>query len=286
MSLPVLKHYVNLWTLVHYPNGGADGEWSDDQKLAAVKAAGFDGFQSGARREWAELGAKHGLTYLGACDADGSNYRQRLADFAPWQPPLVNIQLCNHDTEPAEAARVWAGLVKAAADLGLEVDLEIHRDTCTETPEKTWRIADLYAQQTGEPLRFNFDLSHFALVKHLDPPYAARLLERPDLIRLSRQMHLRPFNGHHCEIPVTDGHGHVAHWARPWLEFVAAALACWREGKQAGETLWVCPELGSMTSGYWIAPFPDPWQDAIFARNQFAAIWRAADDAATRSVTL
>jgi sugar phosphate isomerase/epimerase len=276
MSQPVLKHFASLWTLQHYPNGSEKGEWSEDEKLAAVKAAGFDGFQGWAVPRSVELGAKHGLAFLGGCDANSATYQQRLAAFAPLKPVRINIQLCDHDTEPAEAVAVWIDMMQAAAELGLELDLEVHRDTCTETPEKTWRIADLYQERTGQPVRFNFDLSHFAIVKHLGPPYAARLLERPELIQLSEQMHLRPFNGHHCQLPVTDGHGKVAEPARYWLDFVAAAFKCWLEGPQDGKTLWICPELGALTSGYWIAPFPDPWQDAIFAKNEFELIWQEA----------
>ncbi len=118
------------------PEREQPGEWTDDRKLATVKAAGFHGFQWRAVPALAELASKHGLAYLGACDANEENYRQRLAGFAPIRPPLINIQLCDHDTEPAEAVRVWIELEKAAADLGLAEDLEVHRDTCTETPEK------------------------------------------------------------------------------------------------------------------------------------------------------
>ena len=276
MPLPTLKHFLNLWTLGNYPNGGSQGEWTNDQKLAAVLSAGFDGFQTGASSEWPELAHKHGLTYLGACDADGANYARRLQAFVPMQPPHINIQLCNHDTAPEEAAHIWVDVTRAAADLGLEVDLEIHRDTCTETPEKTWRIAELYQQRTGRPIRFNFDLSHFAVVKHLSPPYAPRLLDHPDLFQLSRQMHLRPFNGHHCQIPVTDGHGALAPGAKPWFEFVENAFACWQAGNAADATLWACPELGGLGSGYWLESFPDPWEDAVFVRREFDRLWQRA----------
>ena len=156
------------------------------------------------------------------------------------------------------------------------MDLEVHRDTCMETPEKTWRIADLCQQQTGQPLRFNFDFSHFAMVKHLTPPYAARLLERPDLFRLSGQMHLRPFNGHHCQFPVTNQQGQITGWARPWFEFVKIHFDCWLNGGRSGEELWVCPELGAMTSGYWLPSFPDPWKDAVVARSEFDTRWKRA----------
>ena len=72
---------------------------------------------------------------------------------------------------------------------GLLAAIEVHRDTCTETPEKVYEIAALYQKATGKKIRFCFDFSHIAVVKHLSPPYADRLLVRPDLVQLSRQVH-------------------------------------------------------------------------------------------------
>lgn len=275
MNMSTIKHFLNLWTISQYPHGSPRDEWSPDEKLAAVKAAGFDGFQEQAE-PWltSDLAGRHALDFLGMLSTNETNYATGLKKFVPLNPLRINVQLCDHDTDPAMAARAWIDLEKAAADLGLEVDLEVHRDTCTETPEKTYRIAELYAQQTGRLLRLNFDLSHFAVVKHLSPPYAPRLLDHPELIQCSRQMHLRPFNGHHCQIPVTDGQRNIAAVAQPWLEFVEAAFTYWLEGNPEGETLWVCPELGGLTSGYWIAPFPDPWQDAQVARREFEHLWQ------------
>jgi hypothetical protein len=51
MSKPTLKHFASLWTLMDYPNGSASGEWSMEKKVAAIKEAGFHGFQSGALPE-------------------------------------------------------------------------------------------------------------------------------------------------------------------------------------------------------------------------------------------
>lgn len=273
MNKPTLKHFASLWTLMHYPGGSADGEWSMDRKIAAVKEAGFDGFQWAALPGLGDSAEKHGLAFIGGCQADATNFSRTLQDFAPLNPVRINVQLGNHTIEPDEAVGLWIAMEKEAADLGLVLDLETHRGTCTETPEKTWKIAELYAQRTGELLRLNFDFSHFAVVKHLYPPYAARLLDRPDLLRASSQIHLRPFNGHHCEIPVTDGHGNITGWAASWLEFVKDVLACWSEGKSPNDTLWACPELGAMTSGYWISPFPDPWKDALVAKRCISEIW-------------
>jgi hypothetical protein len=272
---PILKQFASFWTLLHYPNGSESGEWSYDQKLAAIKAAGFDGFQGTAEPQFEELARKHGLAFLGGCQANAENYESLLEAFAPLNPVRINVQLGDHAIEPVAAARLWIAMNKKADDLGLVLDLETHRNTCTETPEKTMAIAEIIARETSAPLRLNFDFSHFAVVKHLEPPYAGRLLEWPELLRGTRQLHLRPFNGHHCEIPATNGRGETDGWAKPWFYFVEELFACWlRENPGEGQTLWACPELGAMTSGYWLPSFPDPWKDAIFVRLETERLWQ------------
>lgn len=272
--LPVLKQYANLWTLLHYPGGSELGEWDYDRKLSAIKAAGFQGFQGHAGHEFAELAAKHDLAFLGGCQANEENMEACLRAFVRLKPVRINVHLGDHTMPPDEAARIWVAMNEIGDDLGLLLDLETHRGTCTETPEKTWQIAELYQQKRSRPIRLNLDFSHFAVVKHLEPPYGKYLLDRPELLKGVGQLHLRPFNGHHCEIPATDGSGQVAEWAKPWFEFVEEVLGRW-VAENPGDTLWVCPELGAMTSGYWLPSFPDPWKDSIFVKQEIDRIWQS-----------
>jgi hypothetical protein len=70
---------------------------------------------------------------------------------------------------------------------GVQTEGISHRGTCTETPEKTYALADAYQRQTGELLPLSWDFSHFAVVKHLVPEnIVKRLLVRPDLIQRAR----------------------------------------------------------------------------------------------------
>jgi len=272
-QMPRPNYFANLWTLSHYPNASVRGEWNFHEKLLAVKDAGFDGFCWFAAPEVADIGSELGLSYIGFCAVDSRNYASQIVNLAPMKPVRVNVHMGDSRMPPDEAARVWIELAKTASDLGLEVDLELHRGTCTETPEKAWQIADIIQQRTGKLIQFSFDPSHFAVVRHVEPPYARHLLEREDLIQNSKQMHLRPFNGHHCQVPMTDGRGHVSEYVKPWLEFVDALFDCWIAGCAHHQALWLCPEIGALTSGYWIPTFPDPWSDAIVTLNQLNTIW-------------
>jgi sugar phosphate isomerase/epimerase len=103
----------------------------------------------------------------------------------------------NHDTPPAVATQHWLVLVRAAEKIGgMVVSLELHRDCCTETPEKTYEIAARYHRATGELIKLTFDLSHFACVKQLHPgdyvtPAATKSSTSFTRIRIPR-MHGRP----------------------------------------------------------------------------------------------
>ncbi len=269
---PQLKQFAGFWTLTGQPLGKK--EWSVAQKIQQAKRAGFQAMGGGGDPELATAVRAAGLDYICYVDATDQNYRERLEAAAATGCARVNVQLWDHDTPPRVAVRTWIKMQAPARKLGLQIDLEVHRDTCTETPEKTWEIADRYRKATGKKCRFCFDYSHFAVVKHLYPPFAGRLLERPDLIRLARQMHFRPFNGHHCQVPMTDGRGRLSQEGKDYLAFVDALLACWLKGARDGEVLYVCPENGPIVHGYGLTTFPNVWHDAVVLRRETERLWK------------
>ena len=187
----------------------------------------------------------------------------------------------NHDTAPALATRHWLAMVRAAEKIGgVIVSLEVHRDCCTETPEKTYEIAERYHRATGELIKLNFDFSHIASVKHLNPSnYVARLLDHPELVQHSEQIHFRPFNGHHCQVPVTHG-GALTPEVKSYLVFVEATMALWKKAPaNKNKTLFACPEMGPYWpggGGYNISGLPPAWPDAIVLRGELAATWKRA----------
>lgn len=271
MNSPQLKQFANLWTLTHQP--APDAEWSLEQKFSEAQKQGFPAMGGVVIPEVPELCARLGLEYVCYVDANMETYADRLRAAASMKPARVDVQLADHDTSPAEAAKIWIAMQAPADDLGLQIDLEVHRDTATETPEKTWEIADRFEQATGRKIRLSFDFSHLAVIKHLTPPFAARLLERRELVPLARQMHFRPFNGQHCQVPATDGQGNLSPEFRNYLEFVDALLECWFENAKGDEVLYVCPEMGPVVSSYGLSIFPNVWQDALVVQRETQRLW-------------
>ena len=274
MRKPTLRHIANLWTLMGHPSPAR--EWSLDQKLHAIKAAGFDGVCWAGSRELHEGTLKHGLTFVGGMSTgNAAEFPRLLKEQKDCGAVQVNVQLADDWTLTPEALPLALALNREGKRIGLVPAIESHRDTCTETPEKSFALADAYQRETGELLPMSWDFSHFAVVKHLAPGnFIQRLLVRRDLIQHAQQFHFRPFNGHHAQVPVTDGRGNLTMEVRDWLPFAEALLKCWLEGNRDSEReIFVCPELGPLESGYALSIFPSSWEDAKVLRAEIEKLW-------------
>jgi hypothetical protein len=160
----------------------------------------------------------------------------------------------------------------------LEISIEVHRDTCTETPEKTYALADAYLADTGRLLPITWDFSHLAVVKHLQPrDFSRRLLEREELVTRASQFHFRPFNGHHCQIPVTQADGSLTPELTDWLPFVEDVLSLWLDtNANASREIFVVPEMGPTSSGYNLNGLPNSWEEAVKLRPILEKLWHQA----------
>lgn len=274
MSRPVLRHIANLWTLVGHP--APEREWTLAEKLQAIKEAGFDGVCWAGSPELRDLAHELGLIFIGGMSSgDAAEFPRLLREQKDAGAHHVNVQLADDDTPTAAALELTLALMRAGRELGLEPAVEVHRDTCTETPEKTHALADAYQEATGELLPISWDFSHPAVVKHLAPGnFAARLLVRPDLVQRAQQFHFRPFNGHHCQVPVTDGKGGLTRELRDWLPFAEAVFRCWLAGnRDTAREIFVCPEMGPVAGGYNLSILPNSWEDAKVLRVEIDRLW-------------
>jgi hypothetical protein len=273
--MPRIAHIANLWSLVGHPSPAR--EWSLDKKIRACADAGFDGITTAVTPEHRRLAEEHGLEHLLGfiSSSNPEDFVRHLREQKDGGAVHINVQLDDHDTPPAIATRHWVKLVRESEKIGgLVPALEIHRDTCTETPEKTFEIAERFHRATSEMIKLNFDFSPFAVVKHLTAAnYAERLLTHPGLIQNSDQSHCRPFNGHHCEVAATH-RGALTPEVRDYLAFVVELFRCWKSApRNRARTLFVCPELGPYSSGYNTTGLPPAWPDAVILRRELAKAW-------------
>jgi hypothetical protein len=272
---PILRHVANLWTLMQYPS--RDREWALDEKLDAIQAAGFDSVCWAPSPELTAGLERRGLIFVGGMASGEAAALPPLLDELRDAGALhVNVQLGDDAMPTPEGLRLTLTLMKEAKVRGLKPAIESHRGTCTETPEKMYALADAYQQATGELLPISWDFSHFAVVKHLVlANFAERLLVRPDLVQNAQQFHFRPFNGHHVQVPITDGRGDLTQEVRDWVPFAEAVLRCWlKSNRESSREIFICPELGPVEGGYALSTFPNSWEDVKILRVEIERLWQ------------
>lgn len=272
---PVLKHIANLWTLTRHPP--TENEWTLDEKLDAIRDAGFDGVCWAPSRDLWEGVKRRGLIFVGGmASGNAGAFAEILRNLKDFGAQHVNVQLAGDEVLTPEALELTLTLMAEAKREGLLPAIETHRGTCTETPEKMYALADAYERATGEPLPISWDFSHFAVVKHLVPEnFVKRLLVRPELVQRAQQFHFRPFNGHHVQVPITNGSGELTQEVLDWILLAEAVLECWLAGnRESGREIFICPELGPVEGGYALSTFPNSWEDAKVLRVEIEKMWQ------------
>ena len=272
---PKLHLCAAAWSMQRYPS--EKREWSMDTKVKKVAEEGFAGFSHGADPDANKACKKYGIAHVGGVDvAKVREALPKMKAFKNMGVHHINVQLCDHDTEVKVSVPVARAVMKAGEDLGIQPAIEVHRDTCTETPEKTFALADAYEKRYRKKLRINFDHSHPAIIKQVRAPnyWEPKTNARPDLLRAGELVHLRPFTGSHCQTPVTNGKNKLDRDFELWLNhFCSPMLESWLKGARSGAELWAVVELGPQGSGYALECFPDIWKDACRARKEITAVW-------------
>jgi hypothetical protein len=267
-----LRTFANLWTLWDHPKAGA-AEWRLPEKIAALVKAGFDGVMGEPGSGIGGLAAANGLRYIAFQRLDGrQDYGDVLKRCQDEGAVVLQVHLGRHDTPLETSLELALRLDEASKTTGLEAVIETHRDTCTETPEKTALLQAQFRTATGgRELPLLLDFSHHAVVKHLDPPFGPRLLADSALVRRTRWHHFRPFNGHHAQIPVTTSSGEIAPEMADWLNFAGEIMDLLREGQQP--EVWICPEVGPIRGGYGLSAFPPSWDQAVVLHALIRKLW-------------
>jgi hypothetical protein len=93
------------------------------------------------------------------------------------------------------------------------------------------------------------------------------------------QFHFRPFNGHHCQIPVTHRDGSLTRELKDWLPFVSETFALWLGANRNVEReIFVVPEMGPVSGGYNLESLPNSWEEAIRLRPILFDLWQTAEN--------
>jgi hypothetical protein len=271
-NLPKLRILATPWTFQGYPT--REKPWSAEKAVREVIKAGFDGLQARSTQGMFECALNTNLLMAGNCDIVSlKEVEPKLRPFRDHKITRINVQLCDHDTSLEDSLKVALRVMEVGERYKINPAIEWHRDTCTETPEKALALAEAYRKKTGKKLRTNFDHSHPAVIKHLHPGnYWERLGIRLDLLQMSELIHFRPFNGHHCQISVTDGKGGLSPEFKDWLPFCEKVFETWLSAAAPGRELYAVAELGPK-DGYCLSCFPDRWKDKQVLMQEIRKAW-------------
>lgn len=264
--------FATLWSLRQYPTKAR--EWSWGKKFATIQAAGFDGVFSPPIEAIRERGE---LRYLAVTSlSEPTKVEPALRSAKELGALAIDIQLGDYDSTVAEMVRLALRIRDVARDLSLPFAIETHRDTFTETPEATLSLVREYRRKAHEPLPLCLDHSHFAVVRHLArDAFWERLREPTELLEAATQFHLRPFNGHHCQIPVLDRRGRRTPEYRDWQNYANELLAYLRR-QPSSEPVLAVPELGHAAPAYGLSCFGDTWRDVETVARDLRQQWNTS----------
>ncbi|MDZ4787953.1 MAG: hypothetical protein SH807_03355 [Blastochloris sp.] len=266
----------NLWTMSEYPNPLR--EWSLERKINAIADAGFHAVTGDLDEKVISCARKLDLDYVGwfwpkncADVRAGAEACQRLG------LQRATVFLGHHNTSHAQVLAMALELHRQGLKRGIYFAPETHRDTGTETPEKTSALLKAFQIRTGQELPITWDFSHHAVVKHLLPQqWPERLLIHKINIQQAELFHFRPFNGHHAQIPVRVA-GRKTSEYNDFLNFTKKVFTLWRSAPANQErTFLACPEVGPKVGGYGLSYEMPSWEQATLLAKDLKKIWSAS----------
>ena len=262
--------FASLWSLRRYPN--AKREWSWRRKFTAIADGGFAGVFSPPLPALANRGD---LRYLAVTSLGRpAEVKPALRAAVALGALAIDVQLGDFDTPLPQAVALARRIHDVAGEFSLPYAIETHRDTFTETPEATLALCRRFQAETGAILPLCLDHSHFAVVRHLAPvAFWTRLREPAALLAAATQFHLRPFNGHHCQLPVLDRRGRRTPEYREWLAYAGALFGHLGALPRRDPVLAVA-ELGHAAPAYRLSSFGDTWTDTLAVHRDLRALWR------------
>jgi len=266
--------YQSLWAMEQRRPDGF--EWSLDQKLQMIRDAGFDG--AGVRffdRDYARQVTKRlrewGLTWQAQC------YPPKVEDLIPilenvaeFGADHLNLQADVRPHSVAECVPLIEGWRRLAAEAGVPLHFETHRDRMTTDLYFTLRLLDRFPD-----LRLTGDLSHYVVGREFAWPISDenhRLMHR--VIDNCWGFHGRVASREQIQVQISFAH------QRDWLDLFMGwweyGFRSWRRRAPADATLTFLCELGpreyAMTGsdGYELS---DRWQEAQLLMRMVRELW-------------
>ena len=255
--------YQSLWAMEQRRPDGF--EWSLDQKLDMIRAAGFDGagvrfFDRAYAREVTQRLKGWGLTWQAQCyPRTVDDLKPILEHVAEFGADHVNLQADVRPHTIAECVPLIDGWRRLAQDAGIALHFETHRDRMTTDLYFTLRLLDRFPD-----LRLTGDLSHYVVGREFAWPISDenhRLMQR--IIDSCWGFHGRVASREQIQVQLSFAH--QREWLDLFLGWWAYGFRSWRRRAPDDATLTFVCELGpkeyAMTGrdGYELS---DRWEEA------------------------
>jgi hypothetical protein len=267
--------YQSLWAMERRRPDGL--EWSLEQKLEMIRAAGFDGagvrfFDLDYARQVTGFLRAHALSWQAQC------YPKTVDDLTPILRHVeklgadhVNLQ---PDVKPyrlADCIPFIEGWQRLARDAGIALHIETHRDRMTTDLFFTLHLLDRFPD-----LRLTGDLSHYVVGREFAWPISDEnhaLMHR--VIDQCWGFHGRVASREQIQLQISFPHH--KEWLDLFMGWWEYGFRSWRRRAPPDATLTFLCELGpreyAMTGadGYELS---DRWQEAQSMKDMVRALWR------------
>ncbi len=271
-AAPRLRLQHSLWSLRSLPMNAP--EWSLDEKFARVKAAGFEAVECWLTDEdevmHREALDRHGLRLvLGHRPFSPDDCRKTVERAVRLNADFIFAQPADAYTSLDKVVEIVTEGRKMAADAGLPMFVEVHRNNFTETIPATLQLVDRLPD-----VRFTADLSHFVVVGEFygweDERAADRMMP---ILERTAHAHGRISNGEQVQVDVGDGSGATAQF---FVNLWSIAMRHWRDGAGPGDVFPFASELGPPRYAITLpdgSEFSDRWEQSLVMKRLAEQAW-------------
>ena len=272
--------YQSLWAMERRRPDGL--EWSLDEKLELIRGAGFDGagvrfFDYQYARTVTGYLREHGMSWQAQC------YPKTVDDLTPIIAHVQELGADHINLQPdvkpyrlEDCIPYIEGWRRLAADAGIKLQIETHRDRMTTDLFFTLHLLDCFPD-----LRLTGDLSHYVVGREFAWPISE---ENHALMRRVLD-NCWGFHGRVAsreQVQVQISFAHQKDWVDLFMGWWEYGFRQWQARAGVDETLTFLCELGpreyAMTGadGYELS---DRWQESIMLKDMVRDLWRRVSGA-------
>jgi hypothetical protein len=266
--------YQSLWSMEQLPFGGP--EWSLPQKLEMIRDAGFDGcglrfIDADYARQVTRFLRAHNMTW------QAQSYPQTVDDLKHYLALVqelgadhLNLQADVRPYTPQGCVPYLEGWQRLAADAGVKLHIETHRNRMTNDLLFTLHLLDMFPD-----LRFTADISHYVVGREFAWPVGDEqhaMIHR--ILDNSWGIHGRVASCEQIQVPFNFPQHQD--WLALFLGWWEYTIRSWKKRAGPDETFTFLCECGPppyAITGADGRELSDRWQEALQMKDMIRALW-------------